>query len=149
MLGRKPDPNIREPFLWGDAHAGQQTRWMTPTYSTPTAVRPAALQAQDPASLHAFYRALIALRNASPVLTRGEIAPANVADPAVASFLRTEGRDTLWVAHNLSGHAVTVAVPPALRHFTRLRYRSVDAVLRTPTVLTLPPYSSAAGSGRR
>jgi alpha-amylase len=143
MKGRKPDPNIREPMLWGDDAPARAPRWMTPTYSTPETVRPVAAQETDSGSLLHHYRALVALRNGSAVLTRGEVTAADMGNPAVASFLRTHDRDTLWVVHNLSGKAQTVTVPAVLRGFTRVRYRSHDAITRGDVRLLLLPYSSA------
>ncbi|HYE59538.1 MAG TPA: alpha-amylase family glycosyl hydrolase, partial [Rhodothermales bacterium] len=143
MKGRKPDPNIREPVLWGDDAPARTPRWMTPTYSTPQNVRPLAMQKDDPGSLLRFYRDLIALRNASATLTSGDVTPAPVGVPAVASFLRTYRGDTLWVAHNLSGTAQTVIVPPALRRFEHVRYGSRERVTSDGRFLLLPPYTSA------
>ncbi|HYE58200.1 MAG TPA: alpha-amylase family glycosyl hydrolase [Rhodothermales bacterium] len=148
MKGRKPDPNIREPMLWGDAHSARTPRWITPTYSTPQNVRPVAAQQDDPGSLLRFYRDLIALRNGSPTLTRGEVATTDVGSNAVVSFLRMHAGDTLWVAHNVTGTDQTIHLPTRLHPFTRLRYRSAQPLMRTNETLVLPAYSSAVFARR-
>jgi glycosidase len=59
MRGRKPDPNLREPFVWGESDA-LQTRWMRPRYSVPDSVRSLAEQQKDTASVYAHYRRALA-----------------------------------------------------------------------------------------
>ena len=142
MRGRKPDPNIREPFLWGGADGLTDTRWTTAVHSTPATVASAAAQEGDAGSLLSHYRGLIALRNASAALTHGDLVPL-ASPPAVASFLRTFGGDTVWVAHNVTAEAQTVPVPAALRAFTRVEYPTDGTVRRVGETLVLPPYRSA------
>ena len=143
MRGRKPDEFIREPFPWGGALAARTPRWIAPRHTTADAIPTAAAQEADAASILHHYRALVALRNAHPALGRGTFEPAPVGDAAVVSFVRADGGERLWVAHNVSGRAVTVAVPEALGAFGRVLYASEPAVRRAPGVLILPPYASA------
>jgi len=61
----------------------------------------AATQEVAPDSMLAFSRRMIALRKASPALTRGEIALIETPEPVLA-FTRTEGDETLLCVFNMS-----------------------------------------------
>ncbi|MFT4284111.1 MAG: alpha-glucosidase, partial [Protaetiibacter sp.] len=70
----------------------------------------AAAQRDDPASVYSFYRALIALRHAEPLVVTGEFRGLPSPDPVVA-FARTDGVAELVVRANLSGERVASADP--------------------------------------
>jgi len=70
----------------------------------------AAAQRDDPASVYSFYRALIALRHAEPLVVTGEFRALPSPDPLVA-FARTDGVAELVVRANLSGERVASADP--------------------------------------
>ena len=71
-----------------------------------------ALSAQeaDPTTLLHFYRRALAFRAGHPVLRLGAI-DAMHATQGILSFTRKDGRETIWVAANLSDKAGAVVVP--------------------------------------
>jgi alpha-amylase len=89
VAGLSADPQIRGPMSWApDAERGG--------FTTGTPFRPVApliqrnnaeTQARDPQSIHAFYRAMLALRNQHPSIARGSYEAAN-AQGLVATWQR-------------------------------------------------------------
>lgn len=142
MKGKKPDEQIREPFLW-DAGANDdcRTTWREPQYSTEQTVQPAARQAADPNSLLNHYKAYIRLRNNSKALSHGQVEPVNMENRAVSAFLRTHEGESVLVLHNLSGSAATVTLPASLGEHSRVLHQHNAAKLAKGTV-QLPAYSS-------
>lgn len=142
MQGRKPDPYIREPFLW-DAHGKDKCRtgWIKPRYTTDTSVVPLAQQMKDKTSLYNHYKTFIGLRNRSKALTYGELVPAEPGTKEVCAFERVHGEESLLVLHNLSNSAVTVTLPENLRDYDKVRFKNKEAVLKNNTV-QLPAYST-------
>ena len=59
-------------MLWGANEQGN-TRWENPRYSTNQTVTPLAQQMNDANSCFAFYKKLIATRNANPILSNGGV----------------------------------------------------------------------------
>ncbi len=109
MLGMKPDPNIREPFLWNKAKRdSDRTDWIRPEFSRDSTVRPLSVQKKDAHSLYHHYKALINLRNTSQGLCYGDFIPANYGDGAVISYYRNSDIENVLIVHNLSGHAITI-----------------------------------------
>lgn len=102
----------------------------------------AAAQADDPGSVLAHYRRLIALRHDDPVVTDGAFELLLPDHATVWAFLR-QGEDAeLLVAANFSGDVVPVDLPVGAE------WASADVVLATlpeqgavsPTELVLPPW---------
>lgn len=106
MKGHKPDPHIREPFVWQKGNYTGQCTWEKPVYSTDATVVPEQVQKRQPGSLLNLYRTLIHLRNGSTVLTRGGIDTTGLHSPGLVSFFRMENRDTLLVLHNISNKLI-------------------------------------------
>lgn len=106
MLGRKPDQDIREPFLWSeDADDTDRTRWTTAKYSLSKNVAPLAQQQKGSNSLFNHYKKLVALKKSNAVL--GHITGSNLAeysfdDVELLSYLRTSESEELLIVHNLS-----------------------------------------------
>jgi len=61
MRGRKPDPYLREPFVWGGDDP-MQTRWLRARHNMPDSLRGRAEQQADTNSLLHTYRARIRMR---------------------------------------------------------------------------------------
>jgi len=106
MIGSGAHENIRSPMQWTDGlHAGftTGTPWQAisgyyPQYNVQT-------EASDPGSLLSWYKRLIQVRNGSPALRRGTLAPlASSADPVLA-FLRADGAQTVLCLVNTSPNA--------------------------------------------
>jgi alpha-amylase len=146
MLGKKPDPRIREPFLWTDQpHDPQRPRWIRPYYSRRSTVRPLSVQQQDPTSLYHHYQKLIALRKAEPAL--GQIRYPNLAetpftDPRVLAFLRPHPDRPLLVVHNLSGQPLEVLLPGELGYFTQLLFQTQPGRVLDDEKLLLAPLTT-------
>ncbi|WP_018478675.1 alpha-amylase family glycosyl hydrolase [Pontibacter roseus] len=142
MLGKKPDEQIREPFLWDVKEKDAcRTTWMEPQNSTEQTVRPVAVQEKDKTSLLNHYKTLIKLRNSSPALTLGAIEPVPLDNRAVSAFLRTHENDNVLVLHNVSGSAANVTLPDNLKAYTQVMFRHNNAQQAKGTV-QLPAYST-------
>ena len=64
MLGTKPDPYIREPFLWtSDPGDPQLTGWIKPEFTTLKTVAPLSAQVSDANSVFNHYKKILKLRN--------------------------------------------------------------------------------------
>ena len=137
MLGQKPDPNIREPFLWGTNDTGNP-HWIEAEYTTPETVPPLETQQNDPNSMYHHYKALIDYRKRSPVLTLGGIDTTDYRQTGLTSFYRSHGGDTLLVLHNLTDAALEVSTAG----FTQEVFGTKDGLQVSEAVLTLPAYGS-------
>ncbi|MFM8347569.1 MAG: alpha-amylase family glycosyl hydrolase [Bacteroidota bacterium] len=112
MLGKKPDEQIREPFLWDVREKdGLRTRWEDPVHSTDATVTPLAVQRKDSSSLFNFYRNWITFRNNSQALTYGKLVASPLGTPGLIAFNRVDGTEELLVLHNLSVQPHTVDLP--------------------------------------
>ena len=108
LRGRKPDEEIRTPMPWNRAGpgygftAGEPWEPMAPGIDTTNV----ATETNDPASLLAHYRALVALRSAHPALSSGELIPVS-ASPGIYAYLRHAGEESIAVVANLTDQAIT------------------------------------------
>lgn len=106
--------NARTPVQWdGSAHGGFTTGapWLrvTPNHTWLNA----EAQREDPDSVSAFYKALIALRHAEPVVAHGSFEMLLAEDPQVFAYRRVLDGTVLTVVANISGAEVTAAVDVA------------------------------------
>jgi oligo-1,6-glucosidase len=111
-LRRMSRDNARTPVQWdGSEHAGftTGTPWL-PVHPDADRVN-AAVQRDDPGSVLAHYRRLIALRHDEPAVALGDFTMLLPDHPAVYAFLRRLGDVQLLVLANLSGQPVEVDVP--------------------------------------
>ena len=130
MKGKKPDEEIREPFIWDVQGQDEcRTSWMTPKNSTEQTVAPVAVQEKDPNSLLNHYKNLIKLRNNSKALTYGAIEPVSVADKAASVYVRSHEGETVLVMHNVSGAEASIAIPANLKEYTKVMYQNQGARL--------------------
>jgi len=103
MLGKKPDPNIREPFLWDKQAADTlRPRWITPKFTTDQTVSPLSQQLDDRASLYHHYKSLIDLRKAHPALVAPSIDKVESKNREILAYERKDPQEKLLVIHNLS-----------------------------------------------
>ncbi|MER2997581.1 alpha-amylase family glycosyl hydrolase [Pontibacter populi] len=142
MKGKKPDEEIREPFLW-DVKANDECRttWMTPKNSTEQTVAPVAVQEQDQASILNHYKSLIKLRNNSAALTYGTIEPVTLENKAISAFVRAHEGESVLVLHNLSGSSVTINLPAEVQNYKTTTFQLNNAEKVNKSVV-LPAYSS-------
>lgn len=138
MLGAKPDPNIREPFLWDLKEKDSlRTTWITPRFSTDDTVVPLALQKADFNSLYHFYRYWIHLRRWQPILAKGGISPILHKHPGLLAFYRDLAGEKLEVYHNFSDETLELEVPPGMLPL------AVHKAGLQGRILTLKAYGSA------
>ncbi|MBU1823125.1 MAG: DUF3459 domain-containing protein [Bacteroidetes bacterium] len=128
MLGVKPDPRIREPFLWTDnRHDRQRTLWIKPKHSRRGTVQAVSLQAPDPDSLLNHYKKLIALRKEYPALAQIQhpnLEPAGGKDREVVAYLRPHPTHPVLVYHNVSGKAKTITLGRKETVFTEVLFQT-------------------------
>lgn len=131
MIGVKPDPFIREPFLW-DVKSKDKIRatWEVPRNSTDSSVTPLAVQMRDKNSLFNHYKQLISIRNNSKALTYGELIPLHLNNPSVSVFQRSADGETVLVLHNLSNRDINLALPARLSKFTEFIYKSKNSTIQ-------------------
>jgi glycosidase len=110
MLGKKPDENIREPFLWADQNDSLRTKWMKPDYSLDSAVQPLSVQMQNEQSMYNWYKKLITLRNEHEALRIGAIREVNGLPSGLIAYTRTtDSGEQILVIHNMTGQGVGTA----------------------------------------
>ena len=104
MLGTKPDEQIRTPLPWTSSGPGFGFTTGAPwePFGDGTADANVAAESQDPTSLLATYRDLIALRTQHPALAVGTFLPVEASSREVAASIRTDGAEKLLVMQNLS-----------------------------------------------
>ncbi len=142
MRGKKPDEQIREPFIWNAPHQDScRTTWLQPQYSTDQSIIPMAMQAEDGNSILSHYKNLIGLRNNSTALTFGDIDPVTFDNSSVSGFVRAHESEELLVLHNVSGNLATITIPEELQHFRKVKYQHNNSRANGRNV-QLPPYST-------
>lgn len=106
MLGKKPDENIREAFLWNTRFQDKdRTNWKKPKYNTDSKVTPLFQQSQDEHSLFNHYKKLIGLRKSEPALSQvfqPNLAKVEIGNSNIIAFKRPHETGDIWVFHNIS-----------------------------------------------
>ncbi|MCH7396425.1 alpha-amylase family glycosyl hydrolase [Belliella sp. DSM 107340] len=140
MLGKKPDENIREPFLWDiKANDTGRTTWIEAEYSIDDMVTPLAIQKSMSTSFFNHYREVIKLRNSNRALALGDLSlyEEELAKPLMA-YYRSYKEQQLFVVHNLSDQTLSIDAP---KDFDKVLFTlglgSLDDM-----VIDLPPYST-------
>ena len=133
--------NSRTPMQWdaseGGGFSGAEP-WisMNPNHKTLNA----ASQVDDPDSIFAHYRKLIALRKQYDVIANGDFAPLDMAHPSVLAYTRRTDREDLVVINNFYRKEADWTCPVDLDGFTCLLSNYADS--RAETKLHLRPYES-------
>jgi len=142
MLGVKPDEHIREPFLWDSKGKDPgQTHWIDAVYSSEKRVKPLSTQLNDTSSLYHFYRQWIHRRNASHVLSYGELKNTEIRNSKVISFIRSNETESYLVLHNISSKLVNLKLPETVSTYKHIYYTSSEASI-DHNQCTLPPHST-------
>jgi alpha-amylase len=105
------DGRLRTPMSWSadTARAGFTTGTPYRALSANVATNNVAAQSADANSLHAFYKAMLALRNARPSIARGAYAAA-FASGSLMGYQRVLGAERTVVLVNYGATAATAAV---------------------------------------
>jgi alpha-amylase len=141
MLGKKPDPQIREPFIWDvEKKDPMQTAWAPAVYSTDKTVIPRAAQETDPNSLLNFYRKWIAYRNSSRALTYGSLELSPYQDIRMVSMVRVKDDEKVLAMHNLTNIEISIDLS-AIQGFSTIDFGSENPRIENGKLL-LPAYSS-------
>lgn len=133
--------NSRTPMQWDSSEGGgfsEAEPWisMNPNHKTINA----ASQVDDPDSIFAHYRKLIALRKQYDVIANGDFAPLDMAHPSVLAYTRRTDREDLVVINNFYRKEADWTCPVDLDGFTCLLSNYADS--RAETKLHLRPYES-------
>lgn len=133
--------NSRTPMQWDASEDGgfsEAKPWisMNPNHKTINA----ASQVDDPDSIFAHYRKLIALRKQYDVIANGDFAPLDMAHPSVLAYTRRTDREDLVVINNFYRKEADWTCPVDLDGFTCLLSNYADS--RAETKLHLRPYES-------
>jgi glycosidase len=108
MTGEKPDEMIRTPMQWSaENNAGFTAGAPWESVNGDYQEKNVAIQSEDPSSLLSFYRELIQIRTAHPVLQRGDYYPVDSGDSEVLAFLRSSEEENLLVIINLGAGAAS------------------------------------------
>lgn len=146
MLGRKPDPYIREPFLWTtDPDDPQLTSWIEPEFTTPKTVAPLSEQASDPTSVFNHYKNLIHLRRTEPALHQilaPNLQPVRFGDEQLLGYFRPHVDRSLIVIHNLGNDEREFQLPDDKSLFTEVLFSTDPLHENVLTTNHLSPHSS-------
>lgn len=136
--------NSRTPMQWDDsAHAGftTGTPWLAVNPNYPTVN--AADQVDDPDSVFAHYRRLIALRHSEPAVVDGDFSMLLPEHPQVYAFTRRLGDIELLVMVNASSEQVDAEVEQASE------WESAEVVLGSAYAPTMEPWEHRVLRRRR
>jgi glycosidase len=135
MSGKKPDEQIREPFVWDGTTAIPTADWEKWVYNTD--IEPYTKQVKDADSIWSLYRDLIALRKEHPVFKTGTIENVDLKSNKLLAYTRSDASESILIVHNLSGQVqeTTLAQSGTLLH------QNKSNTLKDVT-LSLEPYGS-------
>ena len=143
MLGRKPDPFLREPFLWGDP--GLEATWKMPRYSRRGRVASLRETLCDPSSLYYCYQNLIRIRNACRAIgdvNNTGIEEVPVGTPGILAYVRQNEASAFLVVHNLGRATQRFSLAGELSGFATVRYASTNRFSMKEDTLQLGRYNS-------
>ncbi|MFT3944156.1 MAG: alpha,alpha-phosphotrehalase [Ancrocorticia sp.] len=143
VVHSKARDNSRTPMQWDatpTAGFTSGTPWLRPTNQA--TVNVAAQEAGG--RILPYYRMLIALRKALPIISDGAFAPYELAHPDVFAYLRTHDDQQLLVLNNFYGKQTEIEIPPEFVGGTVLISNYDDVVAPADTAVTLRPYQSLA-----
>lgn len=146
MLGTKPDPYIREPFLWSDLeNDSNKTNWIHAEFSTLKTISPLSKQRVDADSVFNHYKKLIAVRKSTPALAQilnPNLEEIESLDDEIIAFVRTHETDPVLVVHNLNEHPKSIALPNSKRNFTNVLFSTCSKITEIGNTIELAPFSS-------
>ncbi|TNG94813.1 alpha,alpha-phosphotrehalase [Pasteurellaceae bacterium USgator11] len=143
ILAQKSRDNSRTPMQWNTlANAGFSTAepWIgvAPNYRQVNAE--SAVNDRD--SVFYCYKKLIELRKSLPILTDGDYQDLLPQHPSVWSYLRTDGKQKLWVLANLSNQAQTLERPQQTAGEWQTLLHNYPQALALGDTIELAPYQA-------
>lgn len=146
MTGSGNDPSKRAPMYWNAARDSGTTQ-PPPDCVLPESYPFASAEEQrlDDGSIYNYYRRLIAIRNALPVISHGRTTAESALNRgSVSAFRKTWGEETCVILLNVSPEETTAALQ-GYEDWTAAATLSADGtpVTRDGVTLTLPPYAAA------
>lgn len=139
MLGQKPDPEIREPFLWDyKGKSDDRTYWMEAVNSTDETVIPLSVQKEDPSSTYSFFKYWVQLRNQHEILRFGNLEALSLSENLLG-YARVDAENRWIVLHNLTGSNQSVNVKEL--GASEVLY-TFNKKIEENDMLELPPFSS-------
>lgn len=146
MLGTKPDPYIREPFIWSeDAARSGTTSWIDAQFSKTGIVTPLSVQTDDPDSVYHHYKTLINLRKSEPALSQifaPNLHRVCLHDDQMLSYFRPHVDKSLVIIHNLSSYNKPILMPEDKSDFTHILFSTDPQHSGTLQTMRLAPHSS-------
>ncbi|SEJ14345.1 Glycosidase [Dyadobacter sp. SG02] len=146
MLGLKPDPYIREPFLWTpDPEDPQLTHWISPEFTTLKTVAPLSEQNGDLNSIFNHYKNLIHLRRSEPALSQilaPNLQPVRLGDDQLLAYFRPHAERSLVIIHNLGDTEMEFQMPADKSLFTEVLFSTDPEHKSVLTKSRLSPHSS-------
>lgn len=115
MTGKKPDENIREPFVWGQ-ESMYNTAWNLSTQNVNENTPSLAEQMNDDSSLFNTYRTMIRIRMENPVLKNGDIAHVETGVKAIIAYRRYDTDTNLLVVHNTLDQEYILSFNPSAEY---------------------------------
>jgi glycosidase len=146
MVGGSNDPSNRAPMLWNEAR-GDGTTTPPPGCTLPEGYPFGSLevQAEDPDSVYNYYRQVIAIRNALPVISHGRpTAETALNTGCVSAHRKTWNEESCIILMNISADAAKVDLS-AYEDWTLAASVTTDgsAVVMDGTELDLPGWGVA------
>ena len=147
MTGKKPDPDLRTPMQWtGAPGAGFSAATPWHAVNSDAAERNVATESADPASLLAWYRALIRLREDSPALRHGDPVLVTMGAANVYAAVRQTADEVVLVLANFNPAAVSRPVVSAAASHLRAGWTAAGA-LGAESVAPLAPATDGSFEG--
>jgi len=144
MLGTKPDPYIREPFLWSDAdHDPKMTNWLHAEFSTLKTILPFSKQKDDPDSIFSHYKNLIAVRKSTPALAQilyPNLEGIESLDNEIIAYVRTHETEPVMVIHNLNENPKSIALPDSKEDFRHVLFSTSTNAIEATGNIELSPF---------
>jgi alpha-amylase len=146
MLGKKPDPYIREPYLWSEnMNDPDITHWNHAEFSTIKTIQPLSVQITDPDSIYHHYKTLIAVRKTTSALSQiiyPNLAEVESHDDQIIAYIRTHPSEPILVIHNLSPETKLIDLPESIQEFKEVLFTTADSILEASGKLNLNAYGS-------
>jgi alpha-amylase len=146
MLGTKPDPYIREPFLWTDCDDDpDKTSWQTAEFTTLKTVSPLSIQVEKDDSIYNHYKKLIFLKKNTPALAQiihPNLEEVESLDNEIIAYVRTHSSDPILIIHNLSAESKSIELPESKKNFTQILWSTNDSTSEVTSQILLNPFCS-------